>query len=58
MEVSRLIVEFGILTICIIQLFLMVGFITKCVKDWGVEEEEHKRQKKKKLKKGNNRECA
>lgn len=57
MEVSRLIVEFGILTICIIQLFLMVGFITKCVKDWGAEEEEHKRRKKK-FKKGNNRECA
>lgn len=47
----EIIVEFGILTICFIQLFLMVAFILRAVKEWGGDDENEKPKRKRKQKK-------
>ena len=50
MEAHLLIVGFAILTICFVQLFLIVAYIKMAVERWG-ENEEEKPKKKRKQKK-------
>lgn len=47
----EIIVEFGILTICFIQLFLMVAFILRAVKEWGGDDENEKPKRNRKREK-------
>lgn len=46
-----LLIEFAILTICFVQLFLIVAYIKTAVERWG-ENEDEKPKKKRKQKKG------